>query len=154
MAALQFADLLKELKGTTIPRWTVLVNKIKTKDTFVIDKTTQEVKLNYLDKNIQGLFEQGKITTIQSTYRGQDLFKASNGRKLKLGDIFKSADFGGGKLTFNNSYNTLTTSSANGNETTSRSFLGKHLCQRCDYASASCGEGVACGKRTTIDVEF
>ena len=97
MAALQFADLLKELKGTTIPRWTVLVNKIKTKDTFVIDKTTQEVKLNYLDKNIQGLFEQGKITTIQSTYRGQDLFKASNGRKLKLGDIFKSSDFGGGK---------------------------------------------------------
>ncbi len=61
MAALQFADLLKELKGTTIPRWTVLVNKIKTKDTFVIDKTTQEVKLNYLDKNIQGLFEQVKL---------------------------------------------------------------------------------------------
>ena len=97
MAALQFADLLKELKGTTIPRWTVLVNKIKKKDTFVIDKTTQEVKLNYLDKNIQGLFEQGKITDIQTTYRGQELFKASNGRKLKLGDIFKSSDFGGGK---------------------------------------------------------
>ena len=97
MAALQFADLLKELKGTTIPRWTVLVNKIKTKDTFVIDKTTDEVKLNYLDKNIQGLFEQGKITDIQTTYRGQELFKASNGRKLKLGDIFKSSDFGGGK---------------------------------------------------------
>ena len=77
MAALQFADLLKELKGTTIPRWTVLVKKIKTKDTFVIDKTTQEVKLNYLDKNIQGLFEQGKITDIQTTYRGQELFKAT-----------------------------------------------------------------------------
>ena len=76
MAALQFADLLKELKGTTIPRWTVLVNKIKTKDTFVVDKTSDEVKLNYLDKTIQGLFEQGKITDIQQSYRGQDLFKA------------------------------------------------------------------------------
>ena len=97
MAALSFNDLLKELKGTTIPRWTVLVNKIKTKDNFVIDKSTTEVKLNYLDKNIQGLFELGKITTIQSTYRGQDLFKASNGQNLKLTDIFKSNDFGGGK---------------------------------------------------------
>ena len=97
MAALQFADLLKELKGTTIPRWTVLVNKIKTKDTFIIDKTTQEVKLNYLDKNIQGLFEQGKITDIQNTYRGQELFKTNKGSKLKLTDIFKSSDFGGGK---------------------------------------------------------
>ena len=94
MAALQFADLLKELKGTTIPRWTVLVNKIKTKDTFVIDKTADEVKLTYLDKNIQGLFELGKITTIQNTYRGQELFKASNGKRLKLTDIFKSSDFG------------------------------------------------------------
>lgn len=97
MAALQFADLLKELKGTTTPRWTVLVDKIKSKDIFIIDKTTDEVKLSYLDKNIQGLFEQGKITEIQNTYRGQELFKASNGRKLKLTEIFKSSDFGGGK---------------------------------------------------------
>ena len=97
MAALQFADLLKELPGTTIPRWTVLVNKIKLKENFTIDKTTVEVKLNYLDKNIKGLFEGGKITEIQTTYRGQNLFKASNGKELKLGDLFKSSDFGGGK---------------------------------------------------------
>jgi len=97
MAALQFADLLKELPGTTIPRWTVLVNKIKQKENFTIDKTTVEVKLNYLDKNIKGLFEGGKITEIQTTYRGQNLFKASNGKELKLGDLFKSSDFGGGK---------------------------------------------------------
>ena len=97
MAALSFADLLKELKGTTTPRWTVLVDKIKSKDIFIIDKTADEVKLTYLDKNIQGLFEQGKITTIQNTYRGQELFKASNGKRLKLTDIFKSSDFGGGK---------------------------------------------------------
>lgn len=97
MAEIKFADLLKELPGTTIPRWTVLVNKIKQKENFTIDKTTDEVKLNYLDKNIKGLFEGGKITEIQTTYRGQNLFKASNGKELKLSDLFKSSDFGGGK---------------------------------------------------------
>ena len=97
MAEIKFADLLKELPGTTIPRWTVLVDKINKKENFTIDKTTDEVKLNYLDKNIKGLFESGKITEIQTTYRGQNLFKASNGKELKLGDLFKSSDFGGGK---------------------------------------------------------
>ena len=97
MAEIKFADLLKELPGTTIPRWTVLVDKINKKENFTIDKTTDEVKLNYLDKNIKGLFEGGKITDIQTTYRGKPLFKASNGKELKLGDLFKSSDFGGGK---------------------------------------------------------
>jgi len=97
MAEIKFADLLKELPGTTIPRWTVLVDKINKKENFTIDKTTDEVKLNYLDKNIKGLFEGGKITDIQTSYRGRPLFKASNGKELKLSDLFKSSDFGGGK---------------------------------------------------------
>ena len=94
MAALSFADLLKELPGTTIPRWTVLVNKIQKKEDFTVDKTTDLVKLSYLDKNIEGLFKAGKITDIQNTYRGQELFKTNKGSKLKLTDIFKSSDFG------------------------------------------------------------
>ena len=97
MAALSFADLLKELKGTTIPRWTILVNKIQKKEDFTVDKTTDLVKLSYLDKNIEGLFKAGKITDIQNTYRGQELFKTNKGSSLKLTDIFKSSDFGGGK---------------------------------------------------------
>ncbi len=97
MAEIKFADLLKELPGTTIPRWTVLVDKINKKENFTIDKSNEEVKLNYLDKNIRGLFEGGKITDIQNTYRGKPLFKTSNGKDLKLSDLFKSSDFGGGK---------------------------------------------------------
>ena len=55
MAALSFADLLKELPGTTIPRWTVLVNKIQKKEDFNVDKTTDLFKLSYLDKNIESI---------------------------------------------------------------------------------------------------
>ena len=57
---LSFADLLKELPGTTMPRWTVLVNKIQKED-FTVDKTTDLVKLSYLDKNIEGLFKALKL---------------------------------------------------------------------------------------------
>ena len=97
MAALQFADLLKELPGTTVPRWTVLVNKIKKKENFTINNTNQETKLTYLTKEIQGLFEKGEITNIQNSFRGQPLFKSTQGKNLKLTDLFKSPDFGGGK---------------------------------------------------------
>ena len=56
MAALSFADLLKELpkNRTTIPLWTVLVNKIqKMRRFYRYYKTTDLVKLSYLDKNIE-----------------------------------------------------------------------------------------------------
>jgi len=98
MAALTFADLQKPLPGGSIPRWTVLVSKIKNKEPFSLDGSGSEVVLNYLDENIQNLFESGSITKIQSQYRGKNLFKtAKGGKQLNLGKLFKSPDFGGGK---------------------------------------------------------
>src|SRR5210317_994905 len=97
MAEIKFDDLLKEFSGTTVPRWTALVSKIGSNDKFTINKTNTEVTLKYLSKELEGLFKDGKITTIQNKYRGKPLFKASNGAELKLSDLFKSSDFGGGK---------------------------------------------------------
>ena len=97
MAEIKFDDLLKEFTGTTVPRWTALVSKIASNDKFTINKTNTEVTLKYLSKELEGLFKDGKITTIQNNYRGKPLFKASNGAELKLSDLFKSSDFGGGK---------------------------------------------------------
>ena len=70
MAEIKFDDLLKEFTGTTVPRWTALVSKIANKDKFTINKSTTEVTLNYLTKELEGLFKDGKITTIQNNYRG------------------------------------------------------------------------------------
>ena len=50
MAALSFADLLKELPGTTIPRWTVLVNKIQKKEDL---KLNLILRLLILKKNLK-----------------------------------------------------------------------------------------------------
>ena len=97
MAALSYNDLLKDLPGTNVPRWTVIVTKIKSKDSFTVNGTSKEVTLKYINKDIEGLFKKGQVTDIQSTYRGQPLFKANNGQSLKLTDLFKSSDFGGGK---------------------------------------------------------
>jgi len=96
MAALTFADLEKNLPKTSTPRWTVLVYKIKEKENFTIDKSNKEVKLNYLNNDIKGLFLKGNLKEIQTTYKGKVLFKGSNGVEYKLSDIFKSPDFGGG----------------------------------------------------------
>ena len=98
MAALTFADLQKNLPGGSTPRWTVLVSKIKNKEPFSLNGSGSGVILNYLDENIQDLFESGSITKIQSQYRGKNLFKtAKGGKQLNLGKLFKSPDFGGGK---------------------------------------------------------
>ena len=97
MATLSYDDLLKDLPGTNVPRWTVVVTKIKSKDTFTINSTNTEVNLKYIDKDIEGLFKKGQIADIRTTYRGQPVFKANNGQLLKVTDIFKSSDFGGGK---------------------------------------------------------
>tara|TARA_B100000902_G_scaffold385034_1_gene425919 strand:+ start:826 stop:2190 length:1365 start_codon:yes stop_codon:yes gene_type:complete len=97
MAEIKFDDLLKEFTGTTVPRWTALVSKIANKEKFTLNKSTTEVTITYLTKEIEGLFKDGKIVFIQNNYRGKPLFKANNGAQLKLSDLFKSADFGGGK---------------------------------------------------------
>ena len=97
MSALSYDDLLKDLPGTSVPRWTVVVTKIKSKDTFTVNNTSKEVTLKYIDKNIEGLFKKGLIQEIRTTFRGQPVFKANNGQLLKVTDIFKSSDFGGGK---------------------------------------------------------
>ena len=97
MSALSYDDLLKDLPGTSVPRWTVVVTKIKSKDTFTVNNTSKEVTLKYIDKNIEGFFKKGLIQEIRTTFRGQPVFKANNGQLLKVTDIFKSSDFGGGK---------------------------------------------------------
>ena len=58
------------------------------------------------------------------------------------------------ELPFNNSYNPLTTGSANGNESPTRPFLSKYFCQCCYNSSTGRSKWVAGGERTAIDVEF
>lgn len=97
MAALQFTDLIKMLPGTTTPRWTVLVSKIKNKEPLSLNSTGKEVIIDYLDDTIKMLFEEGSISEVQKQYRGKNLFKTKSGLKINLTGLFKSPDFGGGK---------------------------------------------------------
>ena len=65
MAALQFTDLIKMLPGTTTPRWTVLVSKIKNKEPLSLNSTGKEVIIDYLDDTIKMLFEEDSISEVQ-----------------------------------------------------------------------------------------
>jgi len=95
MAKLSFADLKKNLPGSTELRYTVLTKKIKNKEKVSLD-SGQNVILEYANKEIKNLFLTGDIDTIQDNYRSQALF-VSSGKPYKLSDLFKSPEFGGGK---------------------------------------------------------
>ena len=78
MAALQFNDLLKMLPGTTTPRWSVLVSKIKNKQPLSLNSTGKDIIIDYLDDTLKLLFEEGNIPEIQKQYRGKKLFKSKH----------------------------------------------------------------------------
>jgi len=95
MAELKFDDLDKVFKGTTTKRYTVLVEAIAKGNPLSMQDGTNK-KLTYADKTIEKLFKSGNIEKLKTDYGNKlPLFK-SGSTDIKLNQIFKSSDFGGG----------------------------------------------------------
>ena len=95
MAELKFDDLDKVFKGTTTKRYTVLTEAIAKGNPLSMQDGTNK-KLTYADKTIEKLFKAGNIDKLKSDYGNKiPLFK-SGSTDIKLNQIFKSPEFGGG----------------------------------------------------------
>lgn len=95
MAELTFADLEKVFKGTTTKRYTVLTEAIDNEKPLSMQDGTNK-KLKYIDSNVAKLFKSGDIKTLKSEFGNKLPLFVSGTTPIKLNQIFKSSDFGGG----------------------------------------------------------
>ncbi len=114
--------LQKELPRSNILRSTVLFDAIKNQT--ALETTKGSVTLNWISNSDKVAAESGDFTTafIQRGNRYKQVFVTSSGDKIRLNDIIKTADFGGGR------------GSGGGAEQT-----GLMECAQCIYAAAVFG---------------